>query len=75
MKSGDPGSEEVRIVVERGGFGPHKWRWRLARECGLSVGVGTGFKSAEDAYQAARERVLDLRSANDAPGTAGFARR
>lgn len=75
MKAGDQGIDEVRIVVERGGFGPHKWRWRLAREGGLSVGVGSGFKSAEDAYQAARERVLDLRAGTDLERMAGFARR
>lgn len=75
MKGGDQGIDEVRIVVERGGFGPHKWRWRLAREGGLSLGVGSGFKSAEDAYQAARERALDLRVISETGGITSFAQR
>lgn len=68
-------SGEVRIVVERGGFGELRWQWRLAKECGLSVELGVGFKSAEDAYDAARRRVLDLRTGSEAGRLVGAARR
>lgn len=65
MRIGDRGLDEVRIVVERGGRGASKWQWRLANEGGLSIGFGTGFASAEDAYEAARQRELDLRASKD----------
>jgi len=75
MRSGDRGLDEIRIVVERGGSGANKWRWRLANEGGLSVSFGTGFKSAEDAYQAARQKELELRRGKETERMVGSARR
>ncbi len=60
---GDSGFEEVRLFVERAGYGANKWRWRLADDSGVTVSVGSGFNSAEDAYVAARRQALALRSA------------
>lgn len=60
---GDVGPEEVRLFIERAGYGANKWRWRLADDSGVTVSVGSGFNSAEDAYAAAREHALALRSA------------
>ncbi|WP_156963678.1 hypothetical protein [Muricoccus aerilatus] len=65
MRGGDRGLDEVRIVVERGGSGANKWRWRLANDGGLSVSFGTGFRCAEDAYQAARRKELELRTCKE----------
>lgn len=75
MRGGDRGLDEVRIVVERGGAGSNKWRWRLANDGGLSVSFGTGFRSAEDAYQAARRKELELRNCKEADRKVSFARR
>ena len=63
--------DEVRIVVERGGFGARKWRWRLAKDCGLSVGMGRGFSSAEDAYEAAQQSAFALRASREVGRMAG----
>lgn len=60
---GDVGPEEVRLFVERAGYGANKWRWRLTDDSGVTVSVGSGFNSAEDAYAAARKQALALRSA------------
>lgn len=75
MSRGDQGLDEIRIVVERGGFGQNKWRWRLASDGGLAIGLGSGFKSAEDAYRAAHQRMLDLRVGKEAERMVGSARR
>ena len=75
MSRGDQGLDEIRIVVERGGFGQNKWRWRLANDGGLAIGLGSGFKSAEDAYRAGHQRMLDLRAGKEAERMVGTARR
>lgn len=54
--------EEIQIVVERVGYGSRKWRWRLANECGLTIGLGAGFSGPESAYASAQQRLLDLRT-------------
>lgn len=40
--------DEIQIVVERDGYGPRKWRWRLANECGLTIGLGVGFSRSRE---------------------------
>lgn len=75
MSRGDQGLDEIRIVVERGGFGQNKWRWRLANDGGLAIGLGSGFKSAEDAYRAAHQKMLDLRVSKDGDRMGASSRR
>ena len=58
----DEGMEEVKIVVERVGYGRSKWRWRLANECGLTIAVGSGFSGPEGAYFSAQKRLSDLQT-------------
>jgi hypothetical protein len=74
-KRQNDGISDLRIVVDRSGFGTHKWRWRLMNECDLVIGIATGFIGPETAYAAAQHKLFEMRMAAELEVLNGTAKR
>ncbi len=74
-KRQNDGLSELRIVVDRCGFGTHKWRWRLMNECDLVVAIATRFHGPEAAYGAAQRKLSEMRMAAELEVLNGTAKR
>jgi hypothetical protein len=74
-KRQNDGLSELRIVVDRCGFGTHKWRWRLINECDLVVAVATRFHGPEAAYAAAQRKLFEMQMAAEIKALNGTGKR